>query len=925
MRLHSFIFFLLTCLCARAQQTVTSASVSGMVEDPSGSPVTAVTVTITNTERNQTLRAVTNAQGRYHFLYVAPGTYDLRVSEPRFAPAVKTMALLAGQAVELPVRLTLASLSETVMVSERAELVETTRTQMSENVVRHEIDSLPLNGRNYLDLALLAPGVSRTNTGAPQQFAETSAVPGTGISIGGQRNLNNTFIVDGLSANDDAADLAGTFYSEEVIREFQVITSGGIPEFGRTSSGVLNITTKSGTNDWHGRFYGFLRNQRFDARNTLAKSKDALTQVQHGVSVGGPLRRDKTFLFANFEQTRRHAAGFITISPANVEAINSVLLKINSDAPPISTGEFPAGWHTTNYFARVDHKLNDNNQLALRYSFYDIASPNARGVGGLNAVSRGTALNNRDQTVALNQVTTISSHTLNEVRAQFTRSRLLAPDNSLIGPSISIAGVASFGPSTSSPTGRDLDVYELSDTFSMQRGAHFLKGGADFLYNRVNIVFPGALIAGVYSFSNIANLQAGRYITFQQAFGLPAQFQSNPGTGLFFQDEWKVLPSLTLNMGLRYDLEWLPDPIHTDTGNVAPRFGIAYAPGDRKTVIRASYGLYYGRLPLRATSNALQRNGEKYKTAVLSFGQPGAPVFPQELTAFPAGQYVSISAIDPQILHPHSQEAAIEIDRQIASGLTITAGYQHLRGLHLILARNVNVPTLTAAEANARGIPNLGRPDSRFGNISRYEGSGDSYYNGLLLSIRAQPSRNASVRVSYNYSKSIDNTGNFFFSSPQNNFDLRDDRGLSDNDQRHRLTVSGILQAPARAGSWAWLLRGWQLSPLFLYTSPLPFNVQLGTDRNYDTNSNDRPAGVGRNTGRGFGYTSLDVRVSRGFRLTERLNVDALAEAFNILNHTNFALPNNIFGTGSAPLPNFGRPTAVYDPRQIQFGLRINF
>jgi outer membrane receptor for ferrienterochelin and colicin len=174
-------------------------------------------------------------------------------------------------------------------------LIETVRTQVAETIRPAEISDLPLNGRNYLDLALLVPGVSPTNTASNQRFAETSAVPGQGISIAGQRNLSNSFVVDGMSANDDAADLTGTYYSEEVIDQFQVVTSGGIAEFGRSSGGVVNILTKSGTNDWRGSVYGFGRNQRFDARNPVATSKDLLTQAQYGATLGGPLRRDQHF------------------------------------------------------------------------------------------------------------------------------------------------------------------------------------------------------------------------------------------------------------------------------------------------------------------------------------------------------------------------------------------------------------------------------------------------------------------------------------------------------------------------------------------------------------------------------------------------------------------------------------------------------
>jgi hypothetical protein len=223
-------------------------------------------------------------------------------------------------------------------------------------------------------------------------------------------------------------------------------------------------------------------------------------------------------------------------------------------------------------------------------------------------------------------------------------------------------------------------------------------------------------------------------------------------------------------------------------------------------------------------------------------------------------------------------------------------------------------------------VPNLGRPDPNFGNISRYESSGDSYYNGLVVSYNERMSRWANMRVSYTLSKTIDDAGNFFFSSPQNNFDLRDDRGLSDNDQRHRLVVSGTLESPWTAAEGIRrALNGFQLSYIFTYASRLPFNIVTGNDRNFDTNFNDRPVGVGRNTGRGFDFSSLDLRLSRKFRFTERVALEAIAEGFNLLNRANLQLPNNTFGTGTTPLPSFGLATAASDPRQFQFGLRLDF
>jgi hypothetical protein len=197
----------------------------------------------------------------------------------------------------------------------------------------------------------------------------------------------------------------------------------------------------------------------------------------------------------------------------------------------------------------------------------------------------------------------------------------------------------------------------------------------------------------------------------------------------------------------------------------------------------------------------------------------------------------------------------------------------------------------------------------------------------MVVAFNKRAARWAGVRVSYTLSKAMDDAGNFFFSTPQNNFKLADDRGLSDNDQRHRLTISGTIEAPQewRENSVRRLLRGFQLSYICTYASRLPFNVLTGNDRNFDANNNDRPTGLGRNTGRGFDFASLDLRLSRRFRFTDRIGLEALAEGFNILNRANLAIPNNTFGMGATPLPAFGQPTAAFDPRQFQLGLRLNF
>jgi hypothetical protein len=222
-------------------------------------------------------------------------------------------------------------------------------------------------------------------------------------------------------------------------------------------------------------------------------------------------------------------------------------------------------------------------------------------------------------------------------------------------------------------------------------------------------------------------------------------------------------------------------------------------------------------------------------------------------------------------------------------------------------------------------VPNLGRPNPDFANISRYESSGDSSYDGLTLAFNRRFSGWAGARVSYTFAKALDDSGNAFFFAPQDNSNLRDERGRSDNDQRHRLTLSGTFSVPDARSASGWLraVEGFQLCYIFSYGAALPFNIQTGTDRNFDTSVNDRPVGVARNSGEGFDFASFDVRLSKRIRFTDRLGMEVIAEAFNAFNRANLLLPNNIFGTGTTPLPAFGKATGATDPRQVQFGLRL--
>lgn len=923
LRVSLFVATLAYSAALNGQQSINSATLSGRVIDPSGAVVAIARVEARNTATNQISTTETDEGGRFRFASLPVGPYVITVIKPGFAEVRSSIDLTIGAAFDLALDLPVSTTKQNVEITSEAPLIETVRTQISETIRPDEIENLPLNGRNYLDLALLAPGVSRTNASRTSQYLTTSAVSGTTISISGQRNLGTSFIVDGLSSNDDSTELSGTFYSQEVVREFQVVTSGATAEFGRASSGIINVLTRSGTNQIHGDVYGFLRNQRFDARNALSAKKTPLARTQYGASLGGPIVRDRTFFFSNFEQTRQTTAGIITISPGNVAAINVRLNVLNLPVARLFTGEYATGLKATNYLARVDHEFSPGERLAIRYNLYSFESPNAQSVGGLSAASRGTGLGTLDQTIAGNNTWTISPNVLDETRGQYTRSRLNALPNDLNGPGISIAGVASLGASNIFPTRRDLDLYELSNTVTWQHAGHSLKAGSDVVYNRLNIISPGA-VQGVYSFGSLAAFLAGNYLNYMQDFGSVGQFQTNPNLGLFVQDEWRASPSFTVDLGLRYDVEWLNRIVNTSYKNVAPRVGTAWTPfASRRTVFRASYGIFYNRIPLRIVANALQRNGITFVTALLTPVQAGAPKFPDRLPSIQSGGVIGIQAIDPNIKPDSTNQFAAQVEQALSARATLSVGYEHLRGRHIPLLYNANVPTC------ATGF-NLCRPNPNFGNISTYAGRGDSWYDGMTASFEQRPSQWANIRISWTWSKAIDDAGNFFTSTPQNNFNIRDDRGRSDNDQRHRVVVSGALNTPTGSAHnwWERIRNDFVLSGIYSYSSPLPFNIQTGTDNNGDTTLNDRPFGVGHNAGHGFDFQSLDARVSRVFALNERLRLQALVEGFNALNHRNNITINNIFGNGqfpTAPLASFGQPTAVADPRQLQFGLKLTF
>ena len=912
------------CASALAQETVDSASISGRVMDPQGATVPGATVVATHVETRASRQALTDDEGRFRFTYLKVGRYEIRVSLAGFAETSRTLTVTAGSAFELPVSLTLAGLDTSVTVSAEAPVIEAARSQLASTVLQAEAAAVPLNGRNFLDLALLAPGVSPTNVASTQLFAETSAVTGGGLSVGSQRNFSNNFVVDGLSANDDASGLSGMPFSVDAVEQFQVVTSGGQAELGRALGGYFSVVTKSGTNALRGDAYGYFRDARLNAANALSHTTLPMDQQQGGASLGGPAVRDRTFYFTNYERRNLDQTGLVTIEPTAVATINARLAAVHYPGAPVATGMYPNPVDSTNYLAKIDQVASGREQLTVRYALYDVSSENARGAGGLNAASASAGLANRDQAIAIGNTLVLSSRTVNETRVQIVRSDLEAPPSDAVGPAVTIAGVASFGTLSGAPTARVNRLYELVDNLSHQAGSHALRAGVDVIFNSDTITFPRAN-RGAYTFSSLANFLAGVYNNagFTQTFGSSVVSQRNPNVGVYAQDEWKIGRALTLNAGLRYDLQFL-ETIRTDTNNLAPRVGFAWAPSDsRRTIVRGAAGVFYDRVPLRALANAILSAGNttdvsslRQVNVVLTPGQAGAPAFPDHLaSAVTSVTLPALTTMQRDLWNAYSRQASAEIEQQIGTRSTVSAAYQFTRGEGLLIAVNQNVPSCVASGTN-----NGCRPNPSYANNNQYSSRASSSYHALQVSFVQRPGGRAHYRVSYTLSRAMSNVGEFFFSSPIDPFDLSKDWGRSDDDQRHRLSVSGAVTLPF----------GVELGGSIRAYSALPLNITSGLTTVQGTAA--RPvvdgAVIPRNAGVGPDFFTADARLRRAFCVSARLAIDAFVEGFNLTNRANAVTVNGNFGAGAFPenpSPSFGQVTAVGDPRVVQVGFRATF
>jgi hypothetical protein len=984
------LVLLLLPAAVNAQARLTGADLQGAVTDSTAGVLPGATVTVVNVETGLVRTAVADAEGRYQVPALPPGTYRVSAALDGFTGSTREgLVLVLGQLAAVDFSLGVAG-SEVVNVTDVGPVVDARNTAVSTVVGSQQIESLPINGRNFISFSVITPGVTTDRT--PQ----TGAAGTSGLSFGGQRARSNNIMVDGLDNNDLVVGAVRATFSQEAIREFQVLTNSYSAEFGKAAGGVVNIVTKSGTNEFHGNAFFYYRDESLNAKdhfekvdvfgNPVNREKAPFSQHQWGGTLGGPLRKDRTFFFLSFERMDAQANNFVNIDPAAAAVISRAGF-------PVELGNVPFAFEATEVLAKVDHQWSPNHSLVVRGNFSDTTNENIEPWGGLVARSRGAAQLRKDWALSAAQTDILSRGWVNEARVQFARQdqeiNSLDPTCSGEcdredegGPTLEVTGVAQVGRQRFTPQPRLNDRLQFTETLSFFGGRHAAKVGLDFNYIDYKEQALPLHFGGRYIFSSLPAIPGvlPAPITAIQAvaLGLPAAYVQGYGTAstsytysdlsFFLQDEWRLSPKLTIKPGLRYQKQFWPDVTYTvsdvggttfsygfpsDDDNLAPRLAVAWDPqGDGRTSVHAAWGLFYDNHIsgiIGITSGINGRDG--VRTLVQQF-PASLPAWraPGHRLAEPGVPYPSlVIAIDPGLKTPWAQQAALGFDRALGQDFSVAANYVWVRGKHQLGSIDYN-PILPDLGPGRRPNDVAGRAGTS-STVLQYTSWSESWYQGLTVSLSKRFSKNYQFLAAYTLSKAEDLATDFQSIFPQdmgrgrdpNNrtglplgFDPLAEKGPASHDQRHRFVFSGLYRFP----------HDFLLSTILTAASGRPYTALAGADLNGDGNAGGTPfdrarrdpanpaSSVGRNAETMSGQFIVDLRLSKKFNLGGGAALEAIAEAFNLFDRTNFSEINNIFGRGAFPSQpqtdaqgrvTYGLYEQALPPRQIQLALKVSF
>ncbi|HKE30516.1 MAG TPA: carboxypeptidase regulatory-like domain-containing protein, partial [Candidatus Angelobacter sp.] len=488
----SALLVFLAALPALSQVSISQAQLNGTVRDQTGSLIVKATVTLRDVDTNRVYTATSNTSGYYILANLPPGNYELTAEAPGFGKYKQTgFVLNVGQVATIDIGMKVAQASEELTVNTEAPIIEPTRTEVSQVIATQQIQSLPISGRLFTDFALLSPGVTTGRIGLQSTFTDPSV---TRISFGGQRDLNNSVTVDGADNINTATGSQRATPSQEAVSEFRVVNNSFGAEYGRALGGIVNIVTKSGTNDVHGSIYEYLENNAVNARSILTQPGfDILRQNQFGGTLGGPIRKNKTFYFLNYEGQRRgQSPTYPGLLVSNLAAINA--LKASYRIAPENLGVLKTA-DVDNGFVKLDHQLNPKNNLSLRYSIQDGTDLNmlvgeTLDGGGIGAPSSGRNGLLRDQATVGTWMWQLSDTKVNETLVQWARRNYGFPG--VTGqPNLDVPNLLLFGHNFGAFDRYNETRIQFTDNFSAIHNKHYMKFGFDTNYIRNFVIWPG--------------------------------------------------------------------------------------------------------------------------------------------------------------------------------------------------------------------------------------------------------------------------------------------------------------------------------------------------------------------------------------------------------------------------------------------------
>ena len=990
-RASSLAAIALICVFVAMGQSNTG-TITGTVQDPNGAAVPNASVTVRNTGTNESKTVTTDSDGRYEAASLSTGTYAISAKAGGFQEGTVSDAKLAvGDKLRVDVTLTVSGVAAVVTVADQT-VTNTETSTIGDTVTSARIESNPVNGRDFTQLLATVPGSVQTTN----QFQ--TSINGIPSTFGG-----TSVLVDGIDAG--RVDLNGTSnvlgriesrvnrVSIDSIQEIQVLEQSYSAQYGEALSAVINPITKSGTNSFHGSVFDYFRNEKLDANdyfnNAQNFGRSTFRLNQFGGNVSGPIAKDKLFFFANYEGVRQTRGQLFTaLTPtqafrnATVAALRPALATLPLPLSPFTFSGDTAPSPDLGFYAvqkngklredtgsvKIDWNHTDRSHFSARYNINDSDTTTPYGVG-TDQTADGTL---RVQLFKLSHTYAFSGNFINEAAFGINDNRTHAGAGPSPFPSFSFlfadSAIANMGPAQFDQT-RSGTVYQFLDTLSFLHGNHSLKAGTDIRLNRRT---AESAAQTTYQFGSIGDFKINNPFSVSTGGNPPLTF-SNENFSFFFQDDWKVHPRLSLNLGLRYQVSTVSREKNgylqnfdlttntltprgqkiydMDTNNWGPRLGFAFDVfGNKKTVIRGGYGIFYNR-ELPASFGSPQAN---------SFFSPSISVLDLFGLGYCANGTSSIAypinpasfngcgvspryAIERKLKTPEAQQWSFNIQQDLGVGV-LQVGYVGNHVTHLLTDGVVSPRNLNRADIDFFGFGLRRLP--QFGDIFLVGSYPSSTYNALQATFKRNLSSGLSFNANYTWSHTIDDVVGFF-KDYQNEFDTKGERASSDQDVRHNFVFDASYNIPS-ARRWfgssfpSWLGDGWQISTISQFRTGLPVNVTNkgglfggfsfrpnivpGVDpycSNYNVpncqfnaaafstpTTSFTPGNTPRNYLRGPGFAQVDLSVTKNTRLTEHAALQLRMDIFNLFNRANFADPSGGLATDNTT--HTLKPTAFF-------------